>query len=153
MGYTHFWSKNTKAKEKIVSATFKKNILKSIDIMGKIVKDSNLVAGWDGNGEPKITKNEIRFNGFGKMDSHETFSIKSSWKGDFQLCKTARKPYDIVVVACLAVLKHYCGESVSISSDGKNDDYSEPSLDEGVALAEKYIPELDTSLKNLFKDN
>jgi len=42
----------------------------------------------------------------------------------FQFCKTARKPYDLMVQACLILYKHYF-PYVSISSDGDMDDWTE----------------------------
>jgi hypothetical protein len=36
----------------------------------------------------------------------------------FDFCKTARKPYDAVVTACLILLKQTYGDAVEVSSDG-----------------------------------
>lgn len=155
MGYTHYWEKNEGSK--LIIKTFKTKLLKAIEVMGKVVNDnSKLLAGWDGTGKPTVTKDVIRFNGKGEDNSHETFSVASNWDGSFDFCKTARKPYDIVVVACLAVLKHFCGNAVRISSDGfdssegKAYECSRLSLEAGVSLAKLYIPTLDTRLEKIF---
>jgi hypothetical protein len=61
-------------------------------------------------------------------DSHESFSWprrqpREAWqtgpagRAD-AFCKTARKPYDVVVVACLLVAKHHLGAEVELASDG-----------------------------------
>jgi hypothetical protein len=39
-------------------------------------------------------------------------------------CKTRQNPYDIVVVACLAVLKHRLGVAMNVSSDGRPADWT-----------------------------
>ena len=132
MGYTHYWRLNDG--KKINS----KKLKQAIGVMGKIVKDQDkILASWDGIGKPIVTEKEINFNG--KKDfSHENFRIFMNWDGDFDFCKTARKPYDIVVVACLSVLKYYLGDSVRVSSDGEGEE-----LKEGLELAKTYIPELD----------
>lgn len=72
------------------------------------------------------------FNGC-QEDAHETFSVDRSGgksysspdeKGRvFNFCKTARKPYDGAVTACLIALKHYFGDAVSIGSDGYGDEW------------------------------
>lgn len=73
----------------------------------------------------------IQFNGTGD-EAHETFTIEQSymgtfkqWKGNklFEFCKTARKEYDTVVVACLIILKHHFGNDVVVQSDGYADEW------------------------------
>jgi hypothetical protein len=48
----------------------------------------------------------------------------------FDFCKTARKPYDLPVCACLIVLQHYFGDQFRVSSDGGIDTQSWPSARE-----------------------
>ncbi|MDD3473332.1 MAG: hypothetical protein PHS86_11150 [Syntrophaceae bacterium] len=79
--------------------------------------------------------------------SHETFSLpleieKDSWQKPieaishydqygkpvyndkkeiglyFECCKTAYKPYDLAVIICLIIAKHYLKENIQVSSDG-----------------------------------
>ena len=82
----------------------------------------------------EITDEEIRFNGREEGDrGHETFSLQR--KSDkrledyasrldrkyiFDFCKTARKPYDIVVCCLLVILKHRLGNMIEIGSDGRD---------------------------------
>ena len=64
---------------------------------------------------------------------HETFSVYRKHekpkhahhdeKIQFGFCKTARKPYDVMVVACLILYKYYFRKDVEISSDGDLDDW------------------------------
>lgn len=127
MGYTHYWE---------AEKGFNKEALRAaIKDMGDIVKDNkDILAGWDGSGDPEVSEEVVRFNGIGSH-SHETFSVEESWDGDFNFCKTARKPYDKVVVACLVVLKHHLDGGVRISSDGEGAE----DLAEGLRLAAPYI--------------
>jgi len=57
---------------------------------------------------------------------HETFSIyrKNYGENACSFCKTARKPYDLMVTACLLLYKYYFN-SASITTDGTEDDWSE----------------------------
>lgn len=109
MGYTHYWD---------IKKAKPADLKLAIADMGKIAKHfAPILAGRDGEGRPVITPNEITFNGKGD-DSHETFSITNSPHEEFGFCKTAEKPYDVAVVACLAALKDRCKDSVSVRSDG-----------------------------------
>ena len=65
--------------------------------------------------------NKIRFNGVGE-DGHETFYLSPDESG-WGFCKTARKPYDIVVVAILSMLDEYLGDKFEWRSDGDNEDH------------------------------
>jgi hypothetical protein len=63
--------------------------------------------------------------------SYETFNLPrifpvcdiSSQTEDgmwFAACKTAFRPYDIAVTACLVVAKHYLGDDIRVSTDGED---------------------------------
>lgn len=75
---------------------------------------------------------------------HETFVIlrkvrkQDDWRSDkkaiFNFCKTACKPYDLMVTACLILYKYYFRNDVQISSDGNEEDWSEACKFIGVAL-------------------
>lgn len=77
----------------------------------------------DSASAPEVTKDHIWLNGDDKDDQgHETFGIKVD-DSEFNFCKTARKPYDVVVVAICIYLK-----SLGIfdwSSDGDVKDHKE----------------------------
>lgn len=125
MGYTHYWnipiSFNNNdfrnfAKE---CSLLIRHAPKKTTSAGGFYKDSRLeLAGWDGNGMPLITDDTVSFNGLGKL-SHETFLITSKCEG-FGFCKTARKPYDLLVVACLESAKKHL--KAEVSSDGSSAD-------------------------------
>ena len=79
----------------------------------------------EGN-EPTTTDKGIYTNGIGD-DGHETLFIPSVLTlGDFEFCKTARKPYDLIVTAVYATLAHIGGvDCVEVSSDGCSEDWVE----------------------------
>lgn len=78
------------------------------------------IAGWDGDGDPRFEDEGISFNGIGEL-SHESFGLGIKSSG-FNFTKTARKPYDRHVLACLILAKEYFGDNIKVSSDGDNDD-------------------------------
>lgn len=106
MGYTNYWE----VKHKLTKTQRKK----MVDFTKKAV-ELTYVAIHDGHGlrKPIITTKEIYLNGYEKTnDEHETFELLCNLNGKeyhhsaFRFCKTARKPYDEVVKACLmAALK------------------------------------------------
>jgi hypothetical protein len=77
----------------------------------------------------------LMFNG-ARFNAHEDFICREHFSQNehFNFCKTAYKPYDIAVVACLAILKYRLGDSVEISSDGNYKDF-----EKGTALAAKVL--------------
>ena len=89
------------------------------------------LAGWDGDGKPEFSGDEIRFNGVNNNDmSHESFVIEKifqSSKGRLPpkengmcsaFCKTARKPYDLAVCCVLLLARKNFGDEFVIFSDG-----------------------------------
>ena len=64
-----------------------------------------------------VDENAVKINGVGE-DSHEDFYFTREANLSFNFCKTARKPYDDVITACLIALKKAYGEKVDIGSDG-----------------------------------
>jgi hypothetical protein len=66
--------------------------------------------------------------------SHETFLIEQCFtiepwhtpgKDFFACCKTAYKPYDILVTACLIIATHYFGDEIRVASDGESRDWED----------------------------
>ena len=122
MGYTHYWRQkgdfSQPAWEKIVN-----DVKKLVEISKvPISKD------YDTNKPAVFDENRIWFNGVGE-DGHETFGItrvqgeipsyqSSPEKGRFDFCKTAYKPYDLLVCATLLVAKHHAPEIIFVASDG-----------------------------------
>jgi hypothetical protein len=124
MGYTHYWSFGRFISKKAYQAALKD--------CRKIIKASSVRLGnWDGEKKP-VLNNGISINGYGD-EAHESFILpRIPGNGDF--CKTERKPYDVVVVACLCVLQQHLDESVYVTSDGDPHEW-----EAGRALAEKVL--------------
>lgn len=120
MGYTHYWelSKDSKA----LSKQCLEDVKKVIEQHKKIIQFED-----DNNKEPIVTNTAIRFNGIGE-NGHETFYFETPPKEDeyrkfregvlFSFCKTAKKPYDIVVCKLLLILKADLQKNMKLSSDG-----------------------------------
>lgn len=114
MGYTHYF-KGLKSNEFIADAL--EQIVEKAREHGIFVGD-----GW-GIGAPIISADEIAINGdASKGLDHETFYLSDD--DGFNFCKTARKPYDAVVVATLvyAIVGEHEGAE-NICSDGTWEDW------------------------------
>lgn len=82
--------------------------------------------GW-GKGDPVINSEEIIFNGDESdgMD-HEGFMLtKHTDPDEFTFCKTARKPYDLLVTTVLLIANHVAPDALTYSSDGTEDDWED----------------------------
>jgi len=91
------------------------------------------VRGWDGAGEPVFSDTLISLNG-ALDESHQTFQIRLDGEGTTS-CNTDYKTYDLIVRACLLILKSNLGDDIEIEI---NDEY--PSATElARALVESYI--------------
>ena len=108
MGYTHYWS-HSKVDQKNFDALAKdvKAILKKTKVEVRFE--------YDDSSPPKVDDESIQFNGVGN-EGHETF-ILTPKAVEFEFCKTARKPYDEVVTACLLAAADHIPD-ISIRSDG-----------------------------------
>ena len=121
MGYTHYWKHNKQEDGKFEEAVMHCNKILA-------VKESMLADAF-GDNELETSPEQLRFNGRGE-DSHETFAVRNE-NNDFDFCKTAYKPYDVVVTACLTVLSNTL-DNFKVSSDGDESDF-----EAGVSLAEE----------------
>lgn len=122
MGYTHYWRfKNNPAEIENGAEKFKKAVSLIRHFKGIVENEGIEICGWDGTGETKILNDEINFNGKDEL-SHENCHIKlnmpdkEDW--EFNFCKTAEKPYDLLVCLTLMAFKHYFGDDFNYSSDG-----------------------------------
>jgi hypothetical protein len=126
MGYTHYWNskKSTDADwDKFISVCkqLHTNLPKHSDVVDHNGKAYPInIAGGDGVGKPFFNAYCVWFNGKdGKADlSHETFCIERATRLTFNFCKTARKPYDLLAVACL--IAGYLILDYNFDSDGIN---------------------------------
>jgi hypothetical protein len=146
MGYTHFYKRH------IDLANNDLLYDKYVNQVGLIIKtaisDGLQVADWRGEqlGDYELTYDRISFNGYGE-NRHESFVWQrfdnekprffiepEDGEWIFNFCKTAHKPYDYLVTACLTALSEVYQESVRISSDGTYSDWNQ-----GLNLFERAI--------------
>jgi hypothetical protein len=148
MGYTHYWKYNPN--EILDTEELRARFRFAVDIIKKAHKEIKknkkfihagqaggfydeqpcIIRGGLGKGSPMINESEVWFNGDDKTGmSHETFGIRwfpsgGEVKG---FCKTARKPYDILVCVSLLAFKHAFDnpDVFTFSSDGNNSEWEE----------------------------
>jgi hypothetical protein len=126
MGYTHYIRT-----DKVQS---KKNWEAFTLECTKLIKRSNIdIVGGNGYGEPTIDSQMVSLNGRGD-DGHETFQISKGSNHDY--CKTARKPYDLVVFAC--ILAAYRNIGLVFGSDGFNETNNVVDCDDLIPAMEYY---------------
>ena len=127
-GYTHYFTWRQKPDPQALHECI-------VDMSRVIAARWNMLAGIEGDGKPDIKSLDLVFNGIGD-DGHEPFVFpgrfdqhfdddvglppSSKPPPGFNFCKTAGKPYDEVVTACLLVARDHFPRSVlAISSDGR----------------------------------
>jgi microcompartment protein CcmK/EutM len=115
MGYTHYWT----LENAIEQSDWNKFLEGARQIVGT-AEDAGIQL------EDNSSDTEIVINGVG-AGAHETFVITSDEIG-FNCCKTAQKPYDMVVTAILIHLKKCLGSKVVIKSDGNWQDWESGQL-------------------------
>jgi len=134
MGYTHYHTRNARAKGS--AYMFGKLALDAKAIIAEAQKQGIAIRGYDGNGEPEYNEAYFRFNGdASEGHDYETFAWEAlpeqpDWQRKhyaaegrnphqiFDFCKTAHKPYDAVVCAVLIRAKVIYGNLVEVRSDG-----------------------------------
>lgn len=111
MGYTNYWNN-------VKGSFFQDRLLENVK---KLIKESGIkICGPGGTGEPIITDSKIAFNGDASTnDDYETFALTIN--DDFDCCKTAHRPYDVVVKAVL-MLAYADGCISGYSWDGNSGD-------------------------------
>jgi len=113
-GYSHYWEQS----RDFTNDEWSKIARAAKAIVRKAESKGIAIRGGDGNGKPVINGNEIVLNGDEEAgEAHETFDITKK-QGRWAYCKTARKPYDAVVVSILAVAKKVAPDAIDVDSDG-----------------------------------
>ena len=120
MGYTHYFNTvktpSTKQWREIKTACNK--ILAVGHKLGLIAEEMNTTT------PPHINDSQIMFNGSTMETGHETFLL-SREAGNSEFCKTARKKYDVFVVACLIIAKRYAPDCFEVATDGGAEDWQD----------------------------
>lgn len=137
MGYTHYWSFKgaPKGKAKEIETAYKRAMEDCQRIIKRYYAENGGLSGYSAH-TAIGAYGGLNVNGKGE-DAHETFTMREHFSQNFDedafnFCKTARKPYDLVVTACLTVLKHRLGDCINVTSDGNPRDWAA-----GVAYARK----------------
>jgi len=121
-GYTHYWTWHQKPSDIDLKACV-------VDMRRIVEVRTNLLVGPDGSGSVILDPLHVDLNGVGD-DGHEPFVFPGEL--GFNFCKTAGKPYDEVVTACLLVARdHFPEDILSIDSDGS---WSDGDWQEGTKL-------------------
>lgn len=124
MGYTHYWYTRKDADPELLAEAGRQ--------MAKVVEMEAVrleVAELD------FATGAVLFNGRGE-EAHEAFcwppdlARRHAWMAHaqdevFDFCKTARKPYDEAVTACLLVAKMVMGEAIALNTDGDDEDWQD----------------------------
>lgn len=124
MGSTHYWVfKKIKGQAKQTEKKYIEAIADCQRIVRAYAKEHGGLSGYTAHTKPG-SYGGVNLNGKGD-EAHETFILREHYSQNegFNFCKTAMKPYDAVVVACLAVLKHHLGDLIDVSSDGDTQDW------------------------------
>lgn len=110
MGYTHYWIRSGSFPRQ----RFRQFITDVKELIQIMEKEYNI-----GLTDLILNDNLVQFNG---NEGHELFRMPRIVKNGrvFSFCKTARKPYDLLVKAVLILAKYYF--KIKIHSDG---DFSE----------------------------
>jgi len=126
MGYTHYWKSNTGETQKLPSEEWGEFAYDVNRIFNDEETLSLIQKEFDCDLPPLVSDNNggyICFNGIGD-GGHETFLFSRETE-EFQFCKTAFKPYDLIVTAVLSLAYSYFGDYIKITSDGGPGDWNE----------------------------
>lgn len=114
MGYTHYWNHGDIDHEAWSVFT--------ADVRQILRTEIVPLAGGLGEGLPVLNEDEISFNGIGD-DGHETFTLSPD-RVTFDFCKTAFKPYDLVVT-CVLLRATLTIPGFNVESDGTWDEWKD----------------------------
>lgn len=123
MGYTHYWTfKHTKGSAVRNETKYQQAIKQCNAIISYYSAKFGGLAGYSAH--TKGQYGGIDVNG-SRENGHENFLLREHFSENeaFNFCKTAAKPYDVVVTACLIILANKLGTAISVSSDGNSQDW------------------------------
>jgi len=132
MGYTHYWSfKAVRGKAQVNELLYKMAIKDCQRVIRRYYKENGGLSGYTAHCKLGAYGG-VNVNGAGS-DAGEAFVLREHFnQNETGFCKTNRLPYDTVVTACLAILKHRLGDSFEVSSDGNSKEWQD-----GTKLAKK----------------
>lgn len=153
MGYTHYWRFTAPAhgeKQKVEKA-YQAAIKECAKIVRTYYAVNGGLSGYTAH-TPIGQYGGLKVNGKGNL-MHEDFTMRDTFienlePDNWHFCKTARKPYDIVVVACLIVLSHRLPKHFRADSDGTKGDWVD-----GLKLAQKVLRKNKLSIPEHLRDS
>jgi len=131
MGYTHYWGfvkpRRSKGATDRADRIYKDALLECQQI-AKVYQ--NTAYGLNRLSGHSVHAADGKYGGLainGKLEmGHEDFTMREHFRDalkDSDFCKTAHKPYDIVVVACLCLLKFRMQDLMRVESDGDSEEW------------------------------
>lgn len=121
MGYTHYFKQNKPVSGEQWQA-FQKEAQVVID---HAQKNLNIVLMSNDSDGVLLNDERVNLNGDETRDlDHETFYLEKDYR-DFNFCKTARKPYDLVVCSLLLLAHEHMPNHHDIGSDGSFDEWQD----------------------------
>lgn len=126
MGYTHYWEWANPIADQVYFSSWSRGVsllLQHLPAHGYNNRDPLVIRSFRGDGEPLCSDDEVSFNGdytMGQDFGHEGFRITFDDlkdKDHFNCCKTAAKPYDLLVTAALIRFAYHFPDAI-ITSDG-----------------------------------
>lgn len=142
MGHTHYWSfRKLKGKVRQSTKAYESAIIDCQRVIRAYSIANGGLSGYAAHTEPGSYAG-VKVNGSREL-AHEDFILRETFAqaigSDF--CKTARKPYDTVVVACLCILADRLGDSFEVSSDGDSPDWVK-----GLELARRVLKQKNLAM-------
>lgn len=136
MGYTHYWTftKGKRGTSAETEAAYQKAMLECARVVRYWYLQNGGISGYTAHTKPGAYGG-LTFNGKG-AEGCETFIMREHYSENDRVgfCKTGRQPYDVLVVACLAILKYRLKDAFDLGSDGTRHDWIE-----GVQLAQTVL--------------
>lgn len=116
MGYTHYWKVSPEAARQLLQKWpfILRDAKAYCDEVSR--RDGIVIQFEDDDACPAAFADDaIQFNGADSL-GHETFIFSPS-ESKFEFCKTAGKPYDVMVLGVLCIAKHHA-PLLDVTSDG-----------------------------------
>jgi hypothetical protein len=135
MGYTHYWSFDFKAgKTSDLETKYQQAILECSKLVYKYSQRHGGIAGFSAHAKPGLYGG-LALNG-SRESGAEWFCLREHFKENEKtgFCKTNREHYDMLVTACLSILKYRLDTAIHISSDGNLENWKY-----GVLLAQQSL--------------
>lgn len=121
MGYTHYFQQKKPVNDEQWAA-FQHD---AEILLNYIKKETDIVLESNDDNGILINDQRVNLNGDSSCDlDHETFYLEKDYR-DFNFCKTARKPYDLVVCALLLLAHKHMPQHHDIGSDGSLAEWKE----------------------------